>query len=211
LALLLGTLATWGVLLALWWKSKFVRAVLIGIACIPLILFSLPGRNVEASSLANDVCQTMRSYEGVRYIWGGEGYLGIDCSGLVRKGMIWGGVRHGVRTLNGRPIRASFKLWWNDFAAGSLLDDARNRTVELYDAPSISVADYSRLKPGDLAVTRDGVHVLAHLGDRTWIEADPDHRQVVMVTLPTENPWFSQPVKLVRWRELAGASMEQTE
>jgi hypothetical protein len=32
-----------------------------------------------------------------------------------------------------------------------------------------------------------------------------------MVTLPTENPWFSQPVKLVRWRELAGASMEQTE
>lgn len=61
-------------------------------------------------------------------------------------------------------------------------------------------ADHSLLKPGDLAVTDDGVHVMAYLGDRAWIEADPHAHQVIEVILPSDNPWFRMPVVFVRWQ-----------
>ncbi len=50
-------------------------------------------------------------YQGVRYVWGGEGLLGIDCSGLVRKGLVWSQLNLGIRTLNGKPIRDAIGLW----------------------------------------------------------------------------------------------------
>ena len=66
-------------------------------------------------------------------------------------------------------------------------------------------ADPAQWRTGDLAVTADGVHVLAYLGDRTWIEADPTAHEVVEVTLPTSNAWFHVPVVFVRWRYLEQA------
>ncbi len=41
-------------------------------------------------------------YQGVRYVWGGEGLLGIDCSGLVRKGLVWSQLNLGIAAIAGR-------------------------------------------------------------------------------------------------------------
>ena len=77
-------------------------------------------------------------------------------------------------------------------------------TREYSRAATIGDADPAQLRAGDLAVTADGVHVLACLGDQTWIEADPIAHKVLEVTLPTSNSWFHVPVVFVRWRYLEG-------
>ena len=46
------------------------------------------------------------------------------------------------------------------------------------------------------------VHILAYLGDRQWIEADPGVHRVITVTVPTENGWFHGPMKILRWQIL---------
>lgn len=57
--------------------------------------------------------------------------------------------------------------------------------------------------PGDFAVTSDGVHVMAYIGDQTWLEADPDVKKVIKVKAPSDNPWFSEPVNVMRWAQFA--------
>ena len=84
----------------------------------------------------------------------------------------------------------------------ALRDGYRGWTTVLFRNDSIEGADVSRLRPGDLAVTADGVHVMAYLGSGTWIEADPDAHKVIEVVLPTDNQWFKSPVVFVRWKWL---------
>jgi hypothetical protein len=194
-----GTVVVWVGALVLWWRIKPVRFTLLLLAGALLLVVSLPRRAVDQESLAAGYCRGMRHYSGVRYVWGGEGFLGIDCSGLVRKGLIWGQTVQGLRTFNGGLIRDAVWLWWNDCAAKDLIEGRRVKTRVLFEAPSVAGADHTKLQPGDLAVTQDGVHVMAYLGDRVWIEADPDARWVIEVTVPTENPWFKLPVVFVRW------------
>jgi hypothetical protein len=117
---------------------------------------------------------------------------------LVRQGLIWGQLKHGICTLNGRPVRDALSLWWNDCSAEAMRDGFSGITRECFRAATIGDADPAQLRPGDLAVTADGVHVLAYLGDRTWIEADPAAHKVVEVPLPTSNAWIHVPVVFVR-------------
>ena len=56
---------------------------------------------------------------------------------------------------------------------------------------------------GDLAVTSDGIQVLAYVGSQRWIEADPDEMKVITVRAPAMAfRWFNVPVDIVRWRQL---------
>jgi hypothetical protein len=210
IALVLGGLLSWGGALFLWWRSKGVRIGLVALAGLPTLLVCLPGRPVDAIALSNAYGHSLRSYRDTRYIWGGEKFLGTDCSGLVRRGLIWGQFRQGVQTLNGGPIRAAIELWWYDCTAEALGDEYRGFTIKLFRHESVADADHTALRPGDLAVTEDGVHVLAYLGDNTWIEADPDLQKVVEVKLPTEISWFHQPVKFVRWAALAREQVKES-
>ena len=191
--------------LVLWWKKKVIRLPLLVLLVIPALVLCLPGRATDPVSLATDYSRGLRCYRGVRYVWGGEGFLGMDCSGLVRKGLVWGQLVYGFRTLNGSPIREAIALWWHDCSAVALCDGYHGLTTELFRQDSVEGADYARLKVGDLAVTADGVHVMAYLGDRIWIEADPDFRRVIEVPLPTDNHWFKTPVVIVRWKCLTAA------
>ena len=68
--------------------------------------------------------------------------------------------------------------------------------------PAINSLDHSNILPGDLAVNVSGVHTMAYLGDKTWIEADPGVKRVIRVSVPARNPWFEQPVYIVRWSTL---------
>jgi hypothetical protein len=54
-------------------------------------------------------------------------------------------------------------------------------------------------------VTSNGVHVLAYIDHKTWIEADSNEgvgHQVVVVQIPSRNVWFNTPVHVMRWRQL---------
>lgn len=68
--------------------------------------------------------------------------------------------------------------------------------------PAINSLDHSNILPGDLAVNVSGVHTMAYLGDKTWIEADPGVKRVIRVSVPARNPWFEQPVYIVHWSTL---------
>ena len=207
LTFVLGAAAIWIGALALWWKAMAIRYGLIAAAACPALALCLPGRPVDPAFLAADYSRSVRSFLGVRYLWGGENFLGIDCSGFVRKGLIWRLGLHGLRTLNGRPIRDALSLWFHDSSARAFRDGYRGWTVELFRAASVESADHSRLRPGDLAVTADGIHIMAYLGNRTWIEADPGANKVIELALPTDNSWFKVPVVFVRWKWLGLAGL----
>ena len=207
LLLIAGAVLGWVEAMCLWWQAKLVRAGLVAMTVVFAAIVSLPGRPVKPESLGADYCHGLRLYRGVRYVWGGEGFLGIDCSGLVRKGFVWGQLLQGMRTFNGTPIREALVLWWRDASAKALRDGIHGYTRQLFSAESIAKADHSRLRPGDLAVTADGIHIMAYLGNGTWIEADPTAHRVIEITLPTTNQWFRLPVVFLRWTCFDGASV----
>jgi hypothetical protein len=54
-----------------------------------------------------------------------------------------------------------------------------------------------------LAVTADGVHVLAYLGQGQWIQADPGvHRVIIEHATTSRSSWFDARVKVRRWKVL---------
>lgn len=195
----LSLILTWFCPLALWWHLKKIRTTLIILTLVFLLPLTLPGRKVEPAALAKDYVTGLKLYRHTRYVWGGEGLLGIDCSGLIRKGLFWGQILHGIKTINGTCFRSALELWLHDASAMALMDGYRNWTQKLFSAKSIMEADHSQLRTGDLAVTQDGMHILAYMGNSRWIEADPNLHQVTEVTLPTDNPWFHKRVVLLRW------------
>lgn len=206
-------ISTVGVFVLLWvgalrlcWRVKSVRMILVGIPLLPGAFLVLPGHPIDRFALRENYITSLRSFEGCRYVWGGENRLGIDCSGLVRAGLINAALRESAQTLNPALTRRAIALWWHDSTARALGEEYQLQTVRLFAAPGINAIDSHRLLPGDLAVTDDGIHVLAYLGGDQWIEADPGVKRVLVVTVPTTNTWFAEPVNLVRWRMLDESS-----
>src|SRR6185436_4505437 len=83
----------------------------------------LPAREPpDADSLGADYVAGLRRYEGTAYVWGGESPLGIDCSGLIRRGLVDALVLRGVARLDAGLVRHGIGLWWNDCTARALGD-----------------------------------------------------------------------------------------
>jgi len=183
-------------------KRKVAMAVILTPGILLLGWLCLPGRPSDPDVIQRYYVECLRQYTGTYYLWGGENRLGIDCSGLVRRGLINANVKMGIQTKNPRLVRNAFILWWHDCSARALRDEYRGFTSRLFTAASINSIERGTIKPGDLAVTENGIHVLAYLGGNTWIEADPDAMRVIMVEVPSNNPWFTMPVHLVRWSQL---------
>lgn len=183
------------------WRLVIVRWGLI--LCIAgfSIFLVLPGDMAAGRNLQPQYLSMLRSYEGSPYIWGGENHLGIDCSGLVREGLIQANLHHGFQTKNPALIRKGLEMWWFDAGADALMQGYRNYTQQQFDAKSINMINHSKVKPGDMAATKDGEHILAYLGNKQWIEADPGLRKVVIESVPTSNLWFQQPVTILRWQQ----------
>jgi hypothetical protein len=202
IAVLCCVLLLWAGLLGFYWRKKWLRAIAFALAVFTGVCFVLPGKRISTKNLRECYTLSLRSYEGTRYVWGGGNRLGIDCSGLVRAGLINADLREALHTLNPALLRAGTSLWWHNCSDRALGEEYRQLTRHLFDAPSLNQLDHAQIQPGDLAVTEDGVHVLAFVGEKTWIEADPDVRRVLAVSVPTTNTWFDSPVKLMRWRQL---------
>lgn len=186
-----------------WWQQKRVRYILLGGAIVTVGVLALPSRAASPAALQKSYIQALERYQGTRYIWGGENRRGIDCSGLVRQGMVDASFREGITTLNGGLIRQSLALRWFDCSAEALKDEYRGFAVRLGETQALHQHDHSQLRPGDFAITADGVHALAYLGDEQWIEADPGSHKVILAEKGDANPWLARPVVLMRWSVLA--------
>ena len=190
----------WIGLVAAVWKWRIGRFTMLGITATIVIFLLLPGRTQrDAAALRNGYVEGLLRYEGVRYFWGGECATGIDCSGLIRRGLVDSLCLRGVRTLDPGLVRHALWLWWHDCTARAL-GEGHGMTSLLLETPSINVLDHAKILPGDIAVTANGLHIMAYLGGNRWIEADPGPMSVIVVSVPEEkNPWFGQPMKVMRW------------
>jgi cell wall-associated NlpC family hydrolase len=175
------------------------RTLLLAVVAIFGVFVSLPGRNqFETSRLRQRFVQQLKTFDGVRYIYGGENHIGIDCSGLVRAAMVHALVDEGIASLNPALLRAAFTLWWCDTNALQLGKGGKGLTLPIGDGLPTAMRAAQDLRPGDLAVTTTGSHVLAYLAEQRGIEADPDVARVHIVDLNT-SPIAGQEVLLVTW------------
>ena len=197
-------MAAWIGLTILLWPQRGIR---IGILLLPLIAtipFILPKEPIDTHELRRDYVRRMAGFEGTQYYWGGESRRGIDCSGLPRKAMRDALLRYGIRHFNGHAIRSFVEQWWFDASARALGDGYRDYTIPLGIKGTIREMDLKNLMEGDLAVTNDGLHILAYMGHGSWIQADPGIGAVISMNGVTdENIWFRTPVTTHRWQLLA--------
>jgi hypothetical protein len=186
-------------LLALSWKKKVWRTVIILMMILFAALCLLPGRTTpDPEQLRRRFVNGLKSYDGVRYVYGGENHRGIDCSGLVRAAMFRSLLDESLASTNPALLRSAFDLWWRDTNAIQLGKGANGLTSPKGDGSPVAMRDAQNLRPGDLAVTTSGSHVLAYLGEDKWIEADPDIMRTHIVDLRTSQI-AGQEVLLVTW------------
>ena len=201
---LLGLLlAAWAGAIVLNWRRRWALVMLLVLAALLALPFLLPGRAIDKGELRDGFVNRMAEFEGTRYLWGGEGTRGIDCSGLPRKALrdtlFWYGVKHG----NGRAFRMWAEQWWFDATAKSIQSGYRDYAISLPNTGTIQTMSLEGLLPGDLAITKNGVHMLAYVGDGRWIQADPGVQKVVTLHGRNEsNPWFDNEVTTHRWSVL---------
>ena len=197
----------WMSLIALVRSRPVVRYALLSITALCCLFILLPGRSHrDLAGMRRDYATGLRRYLGVRYYWGGESPKGIDCSGLVRRGLIDSMFLRGIRDCDPGLVRYAVRLWWNDCSANDL-GQGNGLTARRFSTRSINSLDHSQIFPGDLAVTTGGAHVMAYLGDQRWIEADPGVGRVIIEKAPSGgNSWFQMPMDIVRWDVLQSTS-----
>jgi NlpC/P60 family len=195
--------AIWLGIIYLWWRRVAVRIGAFASAVIIAVFLLLPGRPIDVEALRSAYINSLRTYTGTKYVWGGENRLGIDCSGLVRQGLIQANFQQGIATVNPGLARQGMAMWWFDLSALALRDGERGWTTRLFRAASINEIDRQQLLAGDLAATVDGQHILAYIGQNQWIEADPGYHKVMVEMVPdSDNFWFRVPVYVLRWHQL---------
>ncbi|HVT80563.1 MAG TPA: NlpC/P60 family protein, partial [Phycisphaerae bacterium] len=160
------------------WKHKRLRWLpLIPHAALVVFLI-LPGRRMEPAPLRAAYLESLMRYEGTRYVWGGEGFRGVDCSGLLRAAMVDACVRESVRTFNPALARRALDIWYHDASAGNLGDEVGGLTSRV--GPALPLRDAADAREaGDFAITADGSHALAYVGGGAWVEADPYVMKVI--------------------------------
>ncbi len=192
----------WTGLVALAFKHRILRVVLIvAPALSALLLITSNSRIPDSDALRRRFVERLTDYDGVRYVYGGENHRGVDCSGLVRAAMVRALIDRGFASRDSGMLRSAFTLWWRDTNAIQLGKGANGLTLPLGDGSPLPMRAAQDLRPGDLAVTTSGSHVLAYLGHQRWIEADPDVARVQIVDLNTSHI-ADQEVSLVTWRWL---------
>jgi cell wall-associated NlpC family hydrolase len=187
---------------AVTFKYRVLRMILIVATTLSALFLVINGSGAsDADALRRRFVERLKDYDGVRYLYGGENHRGVDCSGLVRAAMIRALFDRGLASLDSTMLRSAFTLWWRDTNAIQLGKGASGLTLPIGDGSPMPMRAAQNLRPGDLAVTTSGSHVLAYLGEQRWIEADPDVARVQIVDLTTSRI-ADQEVLLVTWRWL---------
>lgn len=194
-----GTVLAWCGLFLMTGRARKVATLLATIPLLALLLLALPEKPIDQPQFRADYVTRMRSFDGTRYVWGGESSLGIDCSGLPRRALrdaLWS---EGWNHANGFAFRSWLDLWWHDSSALAMRQSYREKTRPLNLSGPLWEADESKLLPGDLAVRDDGRHVVVFLGNHQWIEADPTWGKVhIWTPTPSDGTWFEN-MSFHRW------------
>lgn len=190
-------------ILALVWKKRTLLWVVLGVIACSILLVSLPMFTPNKASIRRHYIKALTNYNGTPYVWGGEGRGGIDCSGLPRKALqdaLW---REGVSTFNGGLIREAIRQWWHDASASALANGYRGYMHPVLLEGNLREMPFDGLRPGDVAITKSGIHCLVYLGDERWIQADPGDGAVAIYDARSSgNSWFDTPVAIYRWTVL---------
>ncbi len=203
LAFLTCVVGAWLGFAILVWARKPVRVLSLLLPLLVVIPFALPGGEMNTDALRKDYLRRMAEFEDTKYFWGGESSRGIDCSGLPRRALRDALLAYGFKHFNGAAFRQYVKQWWYDASAKALAAGYRNYTSPLDVSGTIQEMNYDTLVPGDLAVTTNGVHILAYVGNEQWIQADPGIGAVATLNgRNDDNPWFRTPVTTHRWQVL---------
>lgn len=202
--LLIATLIfLWAYILFLSWKNKVLKLTLI---LLPIILFSLLSLNgpvIDKEVIRPEYVKSLKKYNGTKYLWGGETSLGIDCSGLVRRGLIDTYIRLGIFYTSPQYIRKGIYLWFNDLSAEALGNEYNGSTLRILSDQTLNNADYGKIIEGDIMVTASGVHTMVYIGNQEWIQADPSKHKVIISKAPNENNnWYKVQSNILRWRDL---------
>lgn len=174
---------------------------------IAFVTFGLwPAQNYSKPELRSAYVSSLRSYLDTKYVWGGENGRGIDCSGLIRRAMVDALVNRGWQEMNPSLWRVAAQIWWTDFAARDMKESDNSFFQPRFEVASLNPLVDSKVEQGDVAVTRNGVHVLAFVGERTWIQADPNLAnggdKVILTKTDSKNGWFTQKMVICRWKLL---------
>lgn len=202
--LLIGTLLTlWVLSLLIAWKNKILKLILIILPIILISLLSLNGPVIDKEIIRLEYVKSLKEYDGTKYLWGGETSLGIDCSGLVRRGLIDTYIRLGFLKFSPQYIRKGIYLWFNDLSAEAMGNEHNNLTVRILSDQTLNNTDYGQIREGDIMVTTSGVHTMAYIGNQEWIQADPSKHKVVILRAPdVSNNWYNVPSNILRWKDL---------
>ena len=196
-----GVVVLWLGLLYFSRRRRWLFGIAVAVVALPGVFLLLPGRKPAVEILRASYLKNLQHYSGTPYVWGGENRRGIDCSGLVRQGLIDADLEIGLKTLNPHLLRRAISMSWHDCSAKALRDGYGGYTRKLAQVAAINTCDPSLLEPGNIAVTANGVHVLAYLGNSKWIQADPGAGKVV-TSAPNDQGWFESPVVVMEWRQL---------
>lgn len=184
------------------WKFKRIRLIpLIPVALLVLLLIA-PGTSPDPVQLRRAYVESLMRYEGTRYVWGGEGWRGVDCSGLLRAAFVDACMRESRRQWNTSMLDRACEIWWLDASAAELKNGYRGNTRQLGEAIALQNLPANFLTPGDFAITADGSHALAYLGEGQWIEADPYRLKVIELSPGTPSDWWHVKVIPCRWSQL---------
>ncbi len=198
--LIAGIAGTFFTLFFLAGKIKPARIALLIVLTLAIIPFLLPSPEINSNEIREDYLHRLVQLNDVPYHWDGESAGGIDCSGLPRKTLREALFWNGLKTGNGKPIRDAVLQWWNDASAKAISEGYRDYATKLETEGAIRKMSYDELKPGDLAVSIGGVHVLVYLGDDQWIQAAPEVGHVAIFDgRKDDNRWLKVAVTTHRW------------
>lgn len=194
----------WTGLIVFVWQKKYIRWIFLSVTGLSFLFLILPERKFPPEEeLKKDYIQHLMTYQGTTYYWGGENSLGIDCSGLVRRALVNSLFCKGFFSFNSGLVREGIVLWWFDTSASELGKGA-GKTQNILTVSNLNEFDHKLIEIGDLAVTTSGKHVMAYIGNKSWIEADPNTKDVTILIVGSDDSfWLEVPMNIVRWKILS--------
>ncbi|TLM80368.1 MAG: NlpC/P60 family protein [Actinobacteria bacterium] len=199
LAIVVGVAVSWALAVFAARRRPALVAALVVPVLAGAVFLCLPGRSLARAPLRDAYVRALARYGRAPYVWGGERLWGIDCSGLARMALVDALVERGLAEADPGALRTAADLWWHDASAAELGQGYGGRTLLLSIPSSVNAAD---ARPGDLAVSGNGMHVVICTAKGAWIEADPRFRGVRTVATPSADGYYPYPARIVRWKAL---------